>query len=259
MSNWITIWTFAYPHEAHFAKTKLESEGIAVFIKDELSAQVYSVAVGGLKLQVPEDDIERANQILMESGYIQKEEKRENKLITRLDHFTSKFPLIGKSVLEFRLLILTAIILVLIIVPAVLFSMPSMKNLLTGNRWCIDKIYRNGKEVQPHSYGLKIFTDNDCTETMYFNKDGIVDFPGINSYGVNASWELINRKLSISKKTTQNNNNNNFSKDSLRLEESSGKSEAIFYGIYTVKIKNSTILLQSDSVTIYGHKERPTW
>lgn len=77
MTNWITIITFIYPHEAHMAKGVLESEGVAVFIKDEMTAQVnnfYSTAIGGVKLQVSEEDQERALQILKETGYIKMHE-----------------------------------------------------------------------------------------------------------------------------------------------------------------------------------------
>ncbi|NDV64106.1 DUF2007 domain-containing protein [Bacteroides sp. 224] len=73
MTNWITIITFIYPHEAHIAKGVLESEGIDVFIKDEMTAQVnnfYSTAIGGVKLLVNEEQRERALQILEEAGYI---------------------------------------------------------------------------------------------------------------------------------------------------------------------------------------------
>ena len=40
MDNWITVISFIYPHEAHLAKGKLESEGFEVVIKDELTVQV---------------------------------------------------------------------------------------------------------------------------------------------------------------------------------------------------------------------------
>lgn len=50
MDTLTTVLSFTYPHEAHLAKGKLESEGIEVFLKDELTTQVnnfYSHAIGG--------------------------------------------------------------------------------------------------------------------------------------------------------------------------------------------------------------------
>ena len=68
MANYQTIATFLYPHQAHLAKAKLESEGIDVFLKDEL--MMYSLAVEGIKLQVEEHHVEHALRILTECGYV---------------------------------------------------------------------------------------------------------------------------------------------------------------------------------------------
>lgn len=81
MKNWEIVITFIYPHEAHLAKAGLEAEGIAVVITDELTAQVnnfYSTAIGGVKLMVKQEDVERAYHILKEAGFINEPEpKRE--------------------------------------------------------------------------------------------------------------------------------------------------------------------------------------
>jgi len=71
MNKWITVGTFLQSYEVHLAKTKLESEGIDVFLKDELSGQMYSAAaVFGIKLQVEEHNVETALHILKECGWV---------------------------------------------------------------------------------------------------------------------------------------------------------------------------------------------
>ena len=73
MPTWTTIQTFTYPHEAGLAKARLEASGIACFLQDELTvnvASIYSNALGGVKLQVHEEDIEAAYKILVEGGFI---------------------------------------------------------------------------------------------------------------------------------------------------------------------------------------------
>lgn len=55
METFITIATFQYPHQAYIIKAKLESEGIYVLLKDELTIQAHnflSNAIGGVKLQI---------------------------------------------------------------------------------------------------------------------------------------------------------------------------------------------------------------
>ena len=40
MTNWLTIKTFTFPTEAHVVKGYLESNGMDVFLKDEMTVQV---------------------------------------------------------------------------------------------------------------------------------------------------------------------------------------------------------------------------
>jgi len=70
MSKLVTIRTFTYPHEAAIIRSRLESEGIVCFLRDELTIQVhnfYSNAIGGIKLEVLATDAERALVILEEA------------------------------------------------------------------------------------------------------------------------------------------------------------------------------------------------
>ena len=63
----ITLRTFEYPLEITLLKSMLEDSGIPVFVKDEftiLMNPLYSNAIGGIKLQVLEDDIEKATEVL---------------------------------------------------------------------------------------------------------------------------------------------------------------------------------------------------
>lgn len=82
MNNRVTIISFTYPHEAHLAMAYLDSNGIEVIIKDELTAQVnnfYSNAIGGVKLIVDSEDAEKALALLKEGGYIQEPEEKQPK------------------------------------------------------------------------------------------------------------------------------------------------------------------------------------
>ena len=85
MTNWNTILTFTYPHEAHPVKALLDSHNIPTFLKDELTVQAhnfYSNAVGRVKLQVPENEFEKAYALLKEAGFIK--EKPDNNTIEKV-------------------------------------------------------------------------------------------------------------------------------------------------------------------------------
>lgn len=73
MGNWPVLITFTYAHEAHLVKGYLESNGIEAIINDELTAQVanmYSNAIGGVKLRVSESDYNQGIQLLKDGGYL---------------------------------------------------------------------------------------------------------------------------------------------------------------------------------------------
>lgn len=76
--EWITLLNFTYPNEAYLAKSRLEADGILVFLKNEKTIQVdplLSNALGGVKLQVPDYQYDEALEILKELGYIDKDYK----------------------------------------------------------------------------------------------------------------------------------------------------------------------------------------
>lgn len=94
MENLKTIMTFTLPQDAYLARSLLESEGIETFIQDELTAQVinfYSNAIGGVKLQVRESDIENGITILKNGGFINSENTRELEVeLIKLKKLTNK-------------------------------------------------------------------------------------------------------------------------------------------------------------------------
>ena len=73
MNDWRIVLTTMLPQDAHMAKAYLESLGVEVVIKDELTAQVdnfCSNAIGGVKLFVHESNFENSVQLLQDGGYI---------------------------------------------------------------------------------------------------------------------------------------------------------------------------------------------
>ena len=72
-SNFTVVYSFLYPHEMDIAKHALESHGIKCFSEDNLTVQSYqfiSNAVGGVKLIVSNENLEKAIEILVSKGII---------------------------------------------------------------------------------------------------------------------------------------------------------------------------------------------
>lgn len=77
----VTIATFSHPTEAYIPKTKLEAAGIWAFVADEYTVTMYwlySNAIGGVKLQVKEDDVEQALAVLTPADSDQEPETDES-------------------------------------------------------------------------------------------------------------------------------------------------------------------------------------
>ncbi len=81
--KWITIISFTYPHQAHIAKSYLDSNGIESYIQDEYAIQsnnFYSNAMGGVKIIINESDYDECVQLLKAGGYIN-DDKTKNILL----------------------------------------------------------------------------------------------------------------------------------------------------------------------------------
>jgi hypothetical protein len=62
-----TIATFSKPEEAHLFRTRLEAAGIPAFVQDEHFIQMdwlYSNAMGGVRVQIADEDLEAARDFL---------------------------------------------------------------------------------------------------------------------------------------------------------------------------------------------------
>ena len=91
--KFVTVLTATYGSEIAVIRGRLESEGITCFVKDELTVQVnpfYSNAIGGVKLQVPESELNQAIEILKETGYIKNENLQSSKELPRLNEYSEE-------------------------------------------------------------------------------------------------------------------------------------------------------------------------
>jgi hypothetical protein len=97
------------------AKRQLETEGINVVSRDELSLQVYGAearATGGAKLLVDKKDYEKASQVLIEGGFmVPNDEVQDSVVVDFLDSLAPMIPGVHKLPQELRLVIVSFLLI----------------------------------------------------------------------------------------------------------------------------------------------------
>ena len=238
--NFITVKTFTYPHELAILRSRLESEGIECFVKDELTIETYpfySNALGGLKLQVKQSDLKKTIQILKETGYLNEEIiSGPSEMNNKIDSVTSKVPFLNKLRFEFRLIFIIMVIISLlggIIYWAIL---PSTLERLIANNWCVDKVFYDSTNFQPNTVEkIQLQFEGVCTETLELNYNmRSIKLPGFNSSQITGAWKYENNRVQII--FTDN-------------------YEFVYKGNYKIKFSNNDLILISSKTTIYCHKQ----
>jgi len=224
--------TFMFPTELAVVKSKLESEDIDCRVLDENTVQVHnflSQAIGGVRLQVAESNLERAREIVEESGLAEKEKQPEQSEIEK----TIENPKFQKR-MKFLLFSLVTIIIIL---ASTLFvyrylNRPTDLELLTKRNWCVDYIVYQNQEYVPYTLSdqIQIRFVGACSEKLNFETTGNVQFPGFNSSRINGKWKLENNVMKVSEIDTLD----------FLLERK-----------YEYEINQKELILKSDSLTIY--------
>lgn len=242
--DFVTVLTFYYAHETAIIRGRLESEGIACNIIDELTVQVnplYSNAIGGVKLQVKESDFDRAIEILKEGGYLTDSdlEKSVSKFISFFERNTSKIPFLKNVRFEIRVIIIVTIIVGLITSIFHFATLPTKEEILTKNSWCIEQIDYNNKIYVPQTERIfNISGGGLCDEKLTFKESGTLSMPGFNSNEVYGNWQLYGDSIKIS-------NADNFS--------------FVYNGTYHVELSEAGLVLKSNSTILNCKVERVYW
>lgn len=81
MKNLVTVKSSDLYNDLVVAKSYLEDNDIPCFLKDEYTNQVHPVAIGGIKLQVREEDVQRAIDLLIIGDFARIEDFEPSKSI----------------------------------------------------------------------------------------------------------------------------------------------------------------------------------
>ena len=126
MDKMVEIARFQNQAEAFMLRSLLESEGIECYLKDEIINQMYGgfVDFGGIKVQVMEDQVPHAMDVMQANGYELPKEDEAIAPLAPMSGFVGKIPFLKKFALEKQLLIIlivTALLLALLVYAGSIF------------------------------------------------------------------------------------------------------------------------------------------
>lgn len=230
---WITIATFTYPPEGAVIKSRLEAEGIACIMKDELTVQVYSFysnAIGGVKLQVMPEDKQKALSILGEAGYVEQPTSDKSTIWRPFKKLTDKIPIIKNIAPSLRFLALAALILGAAATIIVIQYLPDTFEQITTSNWCVKSLKYEGKFYRVNTTGLRLTGKGFCDENLKFNANNRVHLPGFNSSEITGEWIL--------------------DEDSLQIKSTS-QYGYVYENNYQLEMDEKALILRSRKTTIY--------
>lgn len=241
MDEFVTIAEFTWPTDTIVPRGLLEDAGIEIHLKDELTVQVYNLysqAVGGVKVQVRAADAEQARTILREAGFLKEGPAEDPAIWMELDRITRDIPLLGRiELLAARLLVLVAIVLVIVIVPIAISAQPTLKERVTAYDWYVQRVQYNGNDLKVRSTDLFV-AFSDCPEQLSFGKNGAAVLPGFGSDRQSVTWTI---------------------QDGALLFEELMAHEAVYGEPFAVAVDKDHLTLRSVTTTIFCTRQFLDW
>jgi hypothetical protein len=125
--EFITVKHFYDSTELALARAKLELEGIKTITKDEQTSTVLGLearAIGGTKLQVHEENYQKASTLMIELGFMAENDNIQDFLfIDMIDQIALKVPGINSLNKEMRLVSIGFVIIVIPFLIVVIMSL----------------------------------------------------------------------------------------------------------------------------------------
>lgn len=179
----------------------------------------------------------------------------KNRVQLRIFHrLTLKIPLLNRLQFIYRFIIIIGLIITIPITYIALQSKNTKAELLINNNWCVNKMYYNGLEIVPQTIGLLINFNANCNESITFNSNGAVSFPGINSVEFKANWKLEKDSLIITEINDEN---------TIRLDKQlnvvynkQNDHKYPYLGAFYCEIKNNILKIQNDSFLVFANAEQ---
>lgn len=236
---WSAIASFPSVVDVALVEAAFRDQDIPYRLRDALSVQVaphMSAALGGIRLEVPVTHREAAIDVLLDMGIDQLEAAPGNPLLERFDQATAAWPWFGRMEVGRRSVVLAAIVLLIGAVVAWWWSSRNADPLagLTDGAWCVRRVELDGAPVDVRTTGL-VLRWAGCEEELRFHADRSVQWPGLGTRGVWATWHREGAHVRISLADTL---------------------DTVYEGLYAVRIHRTQLELRSARLWILADRGR---
>lgn len=231
--EFVTIARFQYPSDLLFVEAELRERSIPFQVLDANTVQTapyYSVAIGGVRLQVPLDFVDAAVPVLHELGVPAEPEQTVPTWLKWVDRFAAKLPFLqGRSDVSKRatVLIATFVLLTGIALSIAMVRKSDLVDDLASTTWWIESIEHDGTAWEPPQSGpLRL---SGTYMRVIFDEGSRVQLPAADRRALQALW---------------------YSEDGMLVIFNSDTFGDVYDGVYEVSITHNALLMRSRRTTI---------
>lgn len=189
---WVELASFPSTMDLVFVEAEFRERGIPYRLRDGLSLQVaphLAQAMGGIRLEVPMDQVADATDLLLDLGVRERATSDENALLLTFDRATERLPFIGHRGLGFRVGLMAVVVLGLGTWAAIRLGRawePTPWELLTATTWCVRSATLDGEALPlGQSSGLAFV---GCEGQLRFQDDQEVRLMGLGLPFMQGRW-----------------------------------------------------------------------
>lgn len=204
MQKLVCIMTFNQVHETGIARSLLDANGIETFLRNEHlvnTVSLYSLALGGIELQVREEDFAEARQLLIANGLINETDNSRNSFLQQTDILLRKIPFLDALQPVYRLMLTAAVLITVIAVFLFFILKPQLRSAMIDSNWCLKQITYLHNTAAPDNSGIRA-DEMNCPQTIVILSGSKIVFYGFGSDEINAYWELSGNVFKISSADT---------------------------------------------------------
>ncbi len=201
--QFITVASFDATMDVALVEVEFRARAIEYRLLDNntvLVAPHLAGAIGGIRFQVLEQQVEEAVRTLTELGIRVERHHQGSPLLEWFNQRTARLPFVGLVRVEKRLVLMSVSVLLLLVPVLFLAFRTPLKDRITEVEWCVDSILIDDEAIPvltTADAGTFQLALSGCGEAIRFSRSGEVRFPGSNGPEVRLTWRTDGSHITL--------------------------------------------------------------